>query len=37
VCESPPCGGNEGAEVAVGSQDIRVEAGDCPEKAYFGP
>jgi hypothetical protein len=25
-------GGDEGAEVAEGSRDIRVEAGECPER-----
>jgi hypothetical protein len=29
--------GDEGAQVAEGSQDIRVEAGECPERAYFAP
>jgi hypothetical protein len=29
--------GVEGAEVAVGSRNIRVEAGECPERAYFVP
>jgi hypothetical protein len=27
--------GVEGAEVVEGSQDIRMEAGKCPERAYF--
>jgi hypothetical protein len=29
--------GDEGAEVAEGSWDIRVEAGECLERAYFMP
>jgi hypothetical protein len=29
--------GDEGAEVAEGSQDIKVEAGECLERAYFVP
>jgi hypothetical protein len=29
--------GNEGAEVGEGSRDIRVEAGDCSERACFVP
>jgi hypothetical protein len=29
--------GDEGAEVAEGSWDTRVEAGECPEMAYFVP
>jgi hypothetical protein len=32
VSESLACGGgDEGAEVADGSSDIRLEAGECPE------
>jgi hypothetical protein len=29
--------GNEGAAVVEGSRNIRVEAGECPEMAYFVP
>jgi hypothetical protein len=29
--------GDEGAEVVKGSQNFRVEAGECPERAYFAP
>jgi hypothetical protein len=29
--------GDEGVEIPEGSQDIRVEAGECPERAYFVP
>jgi hypothetical protein len=28
---------DEGAEVAEGSQDIRVEAGECPKRVYYMP
>jgi hypothetical protein len=29
--------GDEKAEVAEGSRDMRVEAGECPERTYFVP
>jgi hypothetical protein len=29
--------GDEGAEVAEGSRDIRVEAGECPERDSWCP
>jgi hypothetical protein len=29
--------GDEGGEVTEGNQDIRAEAGECPERAYFVP
>jgi hypothetical protein len=29
--------GDEGAKVEDGSRDIRVEAGECSERAYFVP
>jgi hypothetical protein len=36
VNESQACSRDDGGEVAEGSQDIRVAADECPERAYFG-